>query len=191
MRSRGESADWREEGPGSYGGAVGTSLWLVPEDSETSRRLAELIDSLARRFGTPRFDPHLTLLGGLDAPAGDVIARSQSLAATIPPLELRVLRVEGTEEYFRCVFAAVEDTRELIRARERALEALVLNDTSRFFPHISLVYGHLSESVKGGLLRELQEWPIGTMVSRELRVVSTEGPPERWQRVAAFGFLGG
>ena len=166
--------------------AVGTSLWLVPEPGESSRQLAELIDSLAQRLGTPRFEPHLTLLGGVEGKQADIVARSEVLARTLAPMELRIRGIEGSEEYFRCVFAAVERTPELVRAHEQAVEVLGWRPPQPFFPHVSLIYGALSASTRAGLLGELQEQTMGTLMSGELQVVSTEGPPENWRALATF-----
>jgi 2'-5' RNA ligase len=166
--------------------AVGTSLWLVPQQGESSRQLAARIDSLAQRLGTPRFEPHLTLLGGLEGGQADIVARSEVLARTLAPIELRIRDIEGSDEYFRCVFAAVERMPELVRAHEQAVEVFGWRPPQPFFPHVSLIYGALSSSARAGLLGELRERPAGTFSSGRLQVVSTEGPPERWRSLATF-----
>ena len=52
------------------------SLWLEPDDDATRARLAALIRTLAARFESPPFAPHVTLLGGLP---GGPIGRARAL----------------------------------------------------------------------------------------------------------------
>src|SRR5262245_35383966 len=99
-------------GPGrpglQKGSAAGTTLWLMPQEGESQRRLADLIASLAQRLGTPRFEPHLTLLGGLEGSEADIVERTGALARMLRPIELHLHAIEGSDEYFRCVFVTVE-----------------------------------------------------------------------------------
>src|SRR5512136_1264008 len=85
--------------------ARGVSLWLMPE-GETYERLAGLIARLSRRFSTPAFAPHLTLLPGVGGwLEDDLLVASRRLAADLRPLEIGLSAVEGREEPFRCLFA--------------------------------------------------------------------------------------
>lgn len=176
----------QESGSHDGHGAVGTSLWLVSEDSQASRRLADMINTLARSFGTPRFEPHVTLLGGLEGPEGEIVRQSTALARALPHLELRFRGIEGSEEYFRCVFATMEPTSEFLRARERALELFGGHREPHFTPHISLVYGRLAPEAKAAMIRALGEYLVGALTCRQLQVMRTQGPPERWQCLATL-----
>jgi hypothetical protein len=44
--------------------AKGYSLWLMPI-GDIYRRLSETISQLSSEYGTPNFQPHITLLGEL------------------------------------------------------------------------------------------------------------------------------
>lgn len=166
--------------------AVGTSLWLVPQEGEAARWLGDWINSLAERFGTPSFGPHLTLLGGLDGPEGEILRQSTVLARALPHLELRLSAIEGSDAYFRCVFARVESTAELVLARERALELFGRQGEPPFTPHISLMYGRLAPETKPPMIRALGEQLVGAVVSRQLQVMRTQGSPDRWQCLASL-----
>lgn len=168
------------------GEAVGISLWLVPQQDDASRRLGDWINSLARGFGTPTFRPHLTLLGGLEGPEGEIVRQSTALAQALPHLELRLRGIEGSEEHFRCVFATVEPGPELVQARGRALELFGRHREPAFTPHISLMYGRLAAETKSAMLRALGESLVGSLMSRELQVMRTQGPADRWQPLATL-----
>jgi hypothetical protein len=68
------------------------SIWAMPElDSPLAARVAALIQELSSQYGTPNFEPHVTVLGGFGEPQGldeeEVAALRQSwpyLSASCP-----------------------------------------------------------------------------------------------------------
>jgi 2'-5' RNA ligase len=163
---------------------VALSLWLMPEGG-VHPRFAGLISDLAARLGTPAFEPHVTLLGGVDAPLEEVRAQVAVLARALPPIEVRLRVVDGRDEYFRCLFVAAEPTPGLVSAHEAAAHALGVARGTPFEPHLSLVYGHLDAARKESLRRELGEQPA-TFVARTLCLYRTEGDPSGWRLEACF-----
>ena len=59
--------------------AIGSSLWLLPEGA-ACEELAARIDALALRHGSPRFPPHVTLLGGLTGDVAEVLAAAARIS---------------------------------------------------------------------------------------------------------------
>lgn len=165
--------------------AVGISLWLILE-GETRRRLAATIADLARRLGTPSFEPHVTLIGGISQPEEEIVVAAGRLAAATAPLQLRPFRVGQRGEYFRCLFYEVAADAALIDLHMRARLALGRDAGALFFPHLSLAYGELESAVKAPLVGPLSprrgdNWLVG-----ELQVVRTEGEVGDWRPLAAF-----
>jgi 2'-5' RNA ligase len=166
--------------------AVGISLWLAPE-SAGRERLGRLIAELAGRLGTPPFEPHVTLLGGLTLDESQVRARCRHLARRILALPLRFRGIEGTDEYFRCLYLRVSETDDLLAAHNRAREEFGLRQELPFVPHLSLLYGHVPPATREALIAELQaQVPPGFLADR-LEVVRTEGPPGDWRRLDSLG----
>jgi 2'-5' RNA ligase len=172
-----EDRDLRE----ARGEAVGFSLWLVPEEPIRAQ-LSETIRRLALRLGTPAFEPHVTLLGGLLRPEAEVVSKAEALARLVPRLELRVSGVEGRDEYFRCLFLRVEDDPALLDAHSRALAVFGRAADRPLLPHLSLVYGRLGDEEKRTLIAEIDSSPSFEVAA--LEVHETEGPPVRWHRAA-------
>ena len=101
---------------------AGFSLWIVPE-GDVRRRLAALIAELARRFGGPVFDPHVTLLAGLPGPAESVIARAEEVMRVSNPFPVRFVGPELGDGYFRSLYLRVEPGSEAARRAASALLA--------------------------------------------------------------------
>ena len=158
---------------------VGFSLWMVPEGDE-QRRLADLIESLARRFGRPVFEPHVTLLAGVREAQRDVVARAEALWRTREALPLRFIGLETDDTYFRALYLRVDPGPELLALHEAARGAFGRGDDPPYVPHLSLMYGTPPPASVVEALRPPS--PAG-FEARTLDVYSTEGPVESWRRV--------
>ncbi len=170
--------------------ARGVSLWLMPE-GETYERLLGLIAQLARRFSTPAFPPHVTLLPQVgDRPDADLLAASRRLAAALRPLAARLSVVEGRDEPFRCLFARAVLDEPLGVAHAVAARAFGREPDSDFFPHLSLVYGTLPAATKRQVAAEVEPLAAASFRARRLHVWRTDGPVGEWREIGAFDLAG-
>jgi 2'-5' RNA ligase len=168
--------------------AVGLSLWLVPEE-EAHRRLAAQIADLARRFHTPLFEPHLTLLAGFELEPQTARVRTGELAASLAPLRLRLTSLVHEAEYFRAVFFHAEPSPELLDAHRRAAQVFGVAPGPAFRPHLSLLYGDLDEGQRGQALTLVDGRALDLSV-RRLELIQTTGPVGDWRRLAAVALSG-
>jgi 2'-5' RNA ligase len=157
---------------------VGFSLWIVPE-REVHDRLAALIEALARRFGGPVFDPHVTLLAGVPGPTEAVVARAAELVRESQAFPLRFTGPETGENYFRSLYLRVEPSPPLLALHLAAREAFGRGDEPPFFPHLSLIYG--APPPRAAVEEVRPSTPDG-FEARTVDVYSTEGEVERWHR---------
>ncbi|HEX6738302.1 MAG TPA: 2'-5' RNA ligase family protein [Vicinamibacteria bacterium] len=164
--------------------AQGLFLWLAPGEPEGAA-LARLLLALARRLGTPPFDPHVTLLGPVAAPPDEALARCAELARRLAPLALPLRDVRGEDDYFRALYAAVEPTPALLAAREAA-RALLPAPDAPFRPHLSLAYGRLEDTAQVALSIELRPQLPSPVRARHLELIRTDGPVRAWRRLGRF-----
>jgi len=161
------------------------SLWLVPTGA-AHERAARLIRELSDRLGTPRFEPHLTLLGGLGRARADAERQAALAAGRLRPFTVRLTRVGQRAEYFRSLFVEAARTPELLEARAVAEEAFGAPRGAAFAPHLSLLYSRLSRPQKEPLLAEVgREWHA-EFRAEALHLFSTAGDPPHWHAVARF-----
>ena len=164
--------------------AAGVSIWLVPT-GEVYERFDALISSLSRRCGTPPFEPHVTLLGGLSGPEAAVLSRAEQLSGSLAPLEIRPTTAGHRDEYFRCLFVQAEPTPALVAAHARAAELFERREEP-FFPHLSLIYGDLAAEEKERILDEVGRDLATAFDVGELHAVRTEGEVRSWRRLASY-----
>lgn len=165
--------------------ARGTSLWLMPE-AVARERLSATIEDLARRLGTPSFEPHVTLIGRLAPSAPEIVIAAEKLAASTPPFQLQLARLGHSAQYLRCVFYEIEDSPVLAELHRRARSLLRSDKDRPFFPHLSLVYADLDEPTRLRLVEEMAGENREPFPVNELQVVRTEGDVGDWRPLAAF-----
>ena len=165
------------------------SLWLLPSGEE-ERRLAKAIESLSRDPGGPRFDPHLTLVGGLDGEEEGFIDATRRLAASLHPVILHLGDIEFGDEYYRCLYLRVGESDELTAAHREALRFLGKRKDPSFMPHVSLFYGMLEEPRRRDLRSQLNRTFDIDCPADRLRLVATGDGPPTWRGVCDIRLSG-
>jgi 2'-5' RNA ligase superfamily len=158
----------------------GLALWLLPEP-RAFERLSAVIAEIARAEGSPRFDPHVTLLSGIGLEAGEAIARARTLAAACVPLDVLLTRAAHRPGFFQALFLEVAGG-DLDGARLHAAAVMGTTASAGYKPHLSLLYGDRPATIKEAILDRVgRDWNEPCLLDR-LAIVSPEGPPESWTR---------
>ncbi len=161
------------------------SLWIMPE-GKIYEQLSSLIASLSKRYNAPLFEPHITLLGPVEEERETAISKTSLLASSLTSFEVKLENPSYLNEYFRCVFLKVENSLPLQEANKKAQE--VFNHKQEFFfPHLSLLYGNYSESLKKKIVEEIDDKYSFSFKVNAIHLFSTPlGAPEKWGRVGRF-----
>ena len=163
------------------------SLWLMPS-GQVYDSLLDLISKLSTLYNTPRFEPHVTLLGNLSLPEAEMESKTKRLAGLIKPLTVTLDTLASTEEYFRCLFANAQKTDQLLEANRSARTIFDVGDEPEFRPHLSLVYGVLSPDIKEMIVERLggvcdMQFQAGSV---HLTTASSVAEPKCWRRLRDF-----
>ena len=157
----------------------------MPEGEE-QRSFADIIARFSERFGTPTFDPHVTLLGGLHGEERAIVSRISEIVRTMRPVEIRTSTLHSQEDYFRQLFVQVEKSRPLMETRGRVKVLAGGRRERPYSPHVSLMYGSVPYQDREALLMEMGGEIVTEFETKTLHVVDTAGTPERWRRVGSF-----
>jgi 2'-5' RNA ligase len=159
------------------------TLWLLLTP-EAHAWFQALIERLSARLGTPVFEPHITLLGGLTGEEEGLRQRTRALAGAIGSFEARLLEAKWLDEYYRCLFVEVALSRALLDAHETARKAFDQRLEPGFYPHLSLVYGDLKENEKEIVADEIGRYFDESLPIEELALYDTSGAtPPTWRCV--------
>ncbi len=133
---------------------VRASLWIRPQGDALDKIVAA-IRAAHRIAGGPPVQPHVSILGGIEATLASAGRKLEKLVSRLEPFEIRLGDIEWRDEYYRCLFVAVEPSEALERAHRLAHEAFDMMPPDPFEPHVSLAYGDLAESVKAAISERL------------------------------------
>lgn len=162
------------------------SLWLMPDEAARAR-LDRIIENLSNTYLTPSFPAHVTLLARVLQPAHNVVAKTQALATAekLPQLPLTLGRLAMTDAYFRCLFAIVDPSDNLLATHQRLKRCFNMQSIDAFTPHLSLLYGKLAEVDKHAIVARLHRRYPERFTAREIAVFDTSGAPERWRQIGS------
>jgi len=165
--------------------AEGYSIWLMPA-GEVHRKLARIISQLSRKYSTPDFDPHVTLVGDLIGAEEEIIAKTSELAGLLRPFKIKLEKADYLDEYFRCLFIRAEKTKEITVANNVARGIFNLKPAPEYMPHLSLMYGEIFSKIKEKILADLEkEFNISFEVTA-IHLFSTTGEVKDWHKIKEF-----
>lgn len=164
--------------------AKGYALWLVPGQPAFSI-LASAISRLSREHSTPRFGPHITLLGRIVLPEAKALAKSASLASILEPFRFQLGNIGFLDENFRCLFITVVADHHISSACRTACRTFTRHGAP-YMPHMSLVYGRLPPETKQKLATDFS-WLSGRAFRvHQLMLWRVDGPVCQWKPVKTF-----
>jgi 2'-5' RNA ligase len=163
----------------------GYSLWLMPI-GEVYNKLNNLISELSRKYNTPHFEPHVTLIGEVLGSEEEIVLKTAQLTSVVRPYRIELGRVEYLNEYFRCLFLRVRETHEVMRANQISRKIFGRETDPKYMPHLSLMYGDFAPQIKEEIIAKIgKEIFVGFDVE-SIHLFSTNGEPKDWYRVKEF-----
>lgn len=158
------------------------SLWLRPL-GDIAFRIQQRINKLSDQYDTPSFEPHVTLLSGLRYGETELIQLTETLAGALSPFELLLTKAGYRNKFYQSLFVHIKKSDELMNAYNTALQLFGREADEEFIPHLSLMYGDLSQKEKERILSVMgREFHIRFEV-HSLLLVKTEGKPDEWKKI--------
>ena len=161
------------------------SIWLKPSGN-TYSELMNIISQLSKKYSSPIFEPHVTLIGGLADSEVNVISRTSKLANLLKPITIRLMRIGYLNEFFRCLFITVEESDSLMSANLTARKIFNRLQDPKFIPHLSLLYGIFNSSIKEEIIADIGKKFEMNFEIKSIRVVSTKNEPKDWYETKEF-----
>ncbi|MCG7391624.1 2'-5' RNA ligase family protein [Microvirga sp. ACRRW] len=159
------------------------SIWLMPI-AEQEQKFASIVRDLAKRFNSPVFQPHLTLVEDMPRSCEDLQPLVEQLADGVASFQASVGSVEESELYYRSFYARFPVVPQLKLLKERAVDLFKVGSLETFMPHISLAYGVTQSDEKTRQIAALQSKLQGLNVTfNRVCIVSSsqQTPIEQWK----------
>ena len=130
------------------------SLWLMPI-RDLYNKFATIVDTLSIKYASPKFEPHVTLLGSITTTEKEILEKTQKLARSIDSYTVNLTTVEYEDYYFRSLFVKAKKTPEVIDANRKAKEIFGMQTNQEYMPHLSLLYGDFSSTIKKEIIKKI------------------------------------
>lgn len=159
----------------------------MPDDA-AYHKLNELILKLSEHYGTPKFEPHVTLLSGIQMPKEEAMAIVKKMASDNPVPEVRLSKIGYLDVFYRCLFFRTAEKTTLLALREKAKLAFGDTQIEPYVPHLSFLYGDLPRFTKENIILEIGEHFSMKFTLPTLRLIKTQLTPEEWEVVGEERF---
>ncbi len=166
------------------------SLWIRPH-GDLAHKLQDHINRLSENHNTPKFEPHLTLLGGLTTNESELVSFTDVLAHTLSPFSIYLTEIGRGSDYYHCVFVKAKKTKPLMHAHETAAKVFEVDPERTYKPHVSLLYGDFDLHDKERIINKLGRSYDTEFKARNLLLVNTTGTPEQWEKIHLVDFTSG
>ncbi|HEX5412771.1 MAG TPA: 2'-5' RNA ligase family protein [Terriglobia bacterium] len=164
--------------------AKGYAVWLMPAEPAFSL-LAGAISRLSREHSTPRFKPHITLLGRIVLREEKALAKAALLARVLKPFRFELGNIGFLDDYFRSIFLTVVGDHSVSSAY-RAACGIFYRQNAPYLPHISLIYGKLPVKTKQRVATGFSSLLDRTFQVHQLMLTRVDGRVRQWKRIKAF-----
>ena len=158
------------------------SLWITAT-SDVKKSLDEIILKLSKKYNSPKFESHMTLLGSINSDEKTVIENTKILASKTKPFSLQFSEISFSTTYFQSVFARVKSTAQLMETNLLAKEVFKV-DNNIFMPHISLLYGNHPMKLREIIASEIKLPKYKDFKTEKIIIIPSTHNPVEWKHLA-------
>lgn len=158
------------------------SLWLRPF-GEVGFELKQQIKELSRRYSTPVFHPHVTLLGGLKMHETELVQLTDTLAHSLAPFTVYLEKAGARDRYFQSLFVRIKKNEPLMSSHRIAKELFDCEEKEEYFPHLSLMYGEQSPEEKDKLMNVMGRSFNMQFDVHSVLVIKTGNEVNEWKKI--------
>jgi len=131
------------------------SFWLVPAD-EDAIALQKIVNEICFKYKTPVFVPHLTIWGGINMEEQKAIEIANNIAKELKQFLVEINKIDITPNFLKSVFLQIKNNNDLQLIYNNFRQQLSPSDYI-LNPHVSLVYGNLSDKIKKEIIEIAEE----------------------------------
>ena len=152
---------------------------------EVYKEFAEIIETFSKKYLAPKFEPHLTLIGGWRGNKKEAISKTKKLASLLFPFSTATKGIGYTEKIHKALFINCDNNEKLANARLIA-RRIFNRKEEEYLPHISLIYGKFSEKEKRRMIKSLKKYPKLLKFNSICLFDVENNDEEKWFKVSEF-----
>lgn len=157
---------------------------LIPAASQLTK-YNNIIHSLSKKYSTPDFEAHITILTQLEAKEKDFTTTVGQIVKDFKKIKVSFLGMNFSSTIHHCVLAQIKMSPQLLTLHNELASKLKDPDKTPYFPHMSLMYGNLTPEKRLYISNQVK---LGKyLLLDQIVVVHADGDlPSDWTEVAKF-----
>lgn len=159
-------------------------IWILPS-GESGAQLQSLINQIADNYGSIKFIPHVSIAGMIvdDEDLNEVKEKVNQLAKRLNKFTIVLDEYGMKDEKHRCIYLLAKSDK-LENVFREAVEMFpgAMVERNRTMPHLSIVYGEHSNSIKQDIIAQYQNLDI-KFEAEGLDLCLSDGSEEEWRSV--------
>jgi 2'-5' RNA ligase len=142
------------------------SIWLVPQN-EDKEYLQSIIQTLAEKYSSPIFIPHITLLADTHLDLEKLKLAVDKIFENIKPFTINKIDIDQCDQFFKTIYLKFELNEMLKNLFLDFSKNTEERNLSTFSPHLSLMYKRIPEKERKKIINDLtikNEFVIGSVL---------------------------
>ena len=152
-------------------------IWLTFDASD----LTEIIIKLARKYNSPVFLPHCTLVSKTDISLPKLKSAIINLISKYKPIEVHPVKIGYTNNLWRALYINLKEKQILTKWHEYVCDLLSINYDNDYLPHISLMYNTVSLREKKRISHKIQLNSVYNIQS--IQIIDCGEKVDNWRTV--------
>lgn len=152
-------------------------IWLIFE----SALLDSIIHDLSKKYSTPLFQPHCTIIGRTSAP---LVQLKGAIAGIISDKEIHDIRIGEIgyrDDYYMSYYLEIQENQYLSSLHKNLITILDIEKETKYLPHISLMYSSIRESEKQNINIPIHKGDV--VKTKALQITECNENVENWKPV--------
>jgi len=163
-----------------------TWIWCEFSSIDTNY-LTKIQDRVQNKLIGPKFKIHLTLAGPFQNIDNSSVEGIKKYCNQNSPLVVNTHCYGYKEKFFQSLFISIDKSKELEDLRKEMFKINCQNQTEKFFPHISLLYGNFQKKIKENLISSLPRLKKNLTINK-ISLVEINEDINLWEISKSFSF---
>ena len=162
-------------------------LWLMPQ-KETYDEFQKIIQDLSKAYGTPRFEPHVTLVSGLSGNKDLLVEKIDALTLGKHKFSVTTKGVDYIRGFFTSLLLNIQNTPEIDQLNAQARQYLTPFGQGPHHPHLSLLYGDITSQEQKRIIADLN-CAGQTILLNKLKLVRGHSDVSQWRVIKEWSLV--
>ena len=162
-------------------------LWLIPQ-KETYDEFQKIIADLSKTYGTPLFEPHVTVVTGLRGNEDALTEKIDAFALGKHALSVISKGMDYKRGFFTALFLNIQRSSEIDRLNTQARQDLTPFGQGPYHPHLSLLYGNITSQEQERIVAD-HNYAGQTILLNKLKLIKGHSDVSQWRVIREWSLI--